>query len=106
MGSGFFQKLNPLRAIDPAQFFPADSVVGRMSSYDPVVNSGVGKVLSPVAREKGDQYTAMHAQGPGTPGPYAGVTPNLADALSSYNQPQKPAAKPAPAPGTSLYAWS
>jgi len=83
MGNGF---LNPMRAADiPGRLIGSNSFVGRATAYDPLMNSGVGKVLAPNAYDKGQQYAATHFnQEKNIPGPYAGITPTLQDANNQY----------------------
>jgi hypothetical protein len=113
MGSNFFQKLvNPLSAIDPAQLAGSNSSLGRLSYYDPLVNSGVGKVLSPSAYAAAQAYGVRTHEPLGPGGAYAGAAPTLATANTQYQAPAAPAvpqpspATVAPQPGVTPRMWA
>lgn len=59
-----------------------NSFVGKMHTYSPLNNLGVDKYVDPIGRSLFGGYST--SSGPGTPGPYAGVTPTLADANRGY----------------------
>lgn len=61
-----------------------NSFLGKMYTYDPLQQLGVSKYIDPAANKilGGGKYST--SSGPGTPGPYAGRTPTLADANRGY----------------------
>lgn len=97
MGSSFFKPANGFvrGALDPigtivgqiAQKAGPNSWFAKMNAYDPIVSSGVGKVLNPQAHQLGQEYANRHnpADGNwGTPGAYAGQDPTLRAANAGY----------------------
>lgn len=60
------------------------SFLSKLYTYDPLQQLGVSKYADPAmnAIMGGGDYTK--SSGPGTPGPYAGVTPTLAAANAGY----------------------
>jgi hypothetical protein len=59
-----------------------NSFLGKMFTYSPMTHLGVSKYVDPVANHFFGGYSS--SSGPGTPGPYAGRTPTLADANRGY----------------------
>jgi len=74
------------KAIDvPGKLMGSNSWTARMTAYDPLMKTGVGKTLAPNAYDKGQQYASTHFnQEKNIPGPYAGITPTLNDANNQY----------------------
>lgn len=91
MGSSFLQKLNPASALDiPGRLAGNNSWLARMTSYDPLMQTGVGKVLAPNAYARGQAYSQRHmdpnaaATAIQRPTPFAGQDPTLRDANAGY----------------------
>lgn len=78
----------------------SNSFFSKLYTYDPLNHLGVGKYLDPAmnAIEGGGKYST--SSGSGTPGPYAGVTPTLADANAGYVRAAAGAQNSAAVPGT------
>lgn len=62
----------------------SNSFFSKLYTYDPLQHLGISKYIDPAANAilGGGKYST--SSGPGTPGPYAGVTPTLADANAGY----------------------
>lgn len=58
------------------------SFASKLYTYDPLTQLGVNKYTDPVGDSLFGNYSK--SSGPGTPGPYAGVTPTLAAANAGY----------------------
>lgn len=82
MGSQFF------KAIDiPGKLAGNNSWLARMTSYDPLMQTGIGKVLAPNSYARGQAYSQRLQPPAGTqvaPTPYAGLNPTLRDANAGY----------------------
>lgn len=63
-----------------------NSTLAKLYSYSPLNHLGFGKALDPIGYSKFGGYST--SSGPGTPGPFAGKTPTLADANAGYQDPQ------------------
>lgn len=76
----------------------SNSFFSKLYTYDPLQHLGVSKYLDPAADKilGGGKYST--SSGPGTPGPYAGVTPTLADANAGYVRAAAGTQQGAPAP--------
>jgi hypothetical protein len=72
-----------------------NSFLAKMYTYDPMNQLGVSKYVDPVATKLFGNYSK--SSGPGTPGPYAGITPTLADANNGYVKAAAAASTPTPA---------
>lgn len=89
MGSTFFKGIDPIGQL-AGSLAGKNSWFARMSSYDPIISSGAGKVIAPAAHDVGVQYSQRHtdmnpaATAANFPTPYAGVAPSLADANNGY----------------------
>lgn len=65
MGSTFFrQGLDPIGSV-MGKFAGNNSWLARMTSYDPVMSSGVGKFMNPSMYARGQAYSQRHQPPPG-----------------------------------------
>lgn len=80
----------------------SNSFFSKLYTYDPLQHLGVSKYIDPAANAilGGGKYST--SSGPGTPGPYAGVTPTLADANAGYVRAAANPVPPAAGTGTSM----
>lgn len=91
MGSSFTKMLNPMAALDiPGRLAGNNSWLARMTSYDPIMKTSVGKVLAPNMYARGQAYAQRHDDpnaaltAQNRPTPYAGLDPTLRDANAGY----------------------